>query len=61
MAPFYAEMCAEFNQTPDEKLLEELKKKNTSVLAEKEKKISEAEEMEGLTILTNLEIKNFSK
>jgi len=49
MAPFYAEMCAEFNQTPDEKLLEELKKKNTSVLAEKEKKISEAEEMEGET------------
>lgn len=47
MAPFYAEMCAEFGQTPDEKLLEELKKKNTSTLAEKDKKISEAEEMEG--------------
>ena len=47
MAPFYAEMCAEFGQTPDEKLLEELKKKNNSTLAEKDKKISEAEEMEG--------------
>ena len=47
MAPFYAEMCTEFNQTPDSALMEELRKKNTDTLAEKDKKIAEAEEMEG--------------
>jgi len=49
MAPFYAEMCAEFNQPPDQELMTELRKKNLDTLAEKDKKIAEAEEMEGET------------
>ena len=47
MAPFYAEMCAEVNQPPDQELMAELRKKNLDTLAEKDKKIAEAEEMEG--------------
>lgn len=48
MAPFYAEMCTEFNQTPDKELMDELRKRNSEKLAEKDKKIAEAEEMEGI-------------
>jgi uncharacterized protein YjaG (DUF416 family) len=47
MAPFYAEMCKEFNQAQDKKLMDELKKKNLETIALKDKKIQEAEELEG--------------
>lgn len=49
MAPFYAEMCKEFNQAQDKKLMDELKKKNLETIALKDKKIQEAEELEGDT------------
>jgi len=47
MAPFYAELCEELGQTIDKKLLNELKDKNKAKLAELDKKIASAEELEG--------------
>jgi 26S proteasome regulatory subunit N7 len=61
MAPFYAEMCADFNQPPDQELMAELRKKNLDTLAEKDKKIAEAEEMEGTNQTLNFEDKKKRK
>lgn len=47
MTPFYVEMCDELGQKQDEKLVSELKKKNEEKLAQLNKKIADAEELEG--------------
>ena len=47
MAPFYAEMCDELGQQVDKSLLSDLKQKNKDKLAELDKKIADAEELEG--------------
>merc|ERR1712137_553049 len=47
MAPFYAQMCDELGQKPDDALLAELKKKNEEKIAALDKKIADAEELEG--------------
>ena len=47
MAPFYAEMCDELGQSVDKKLLSDLKQKNKDKIAELDKKIADAEELEG--------------
>merc|ERR1712170_58796 len=47
MAPFYAQMCDELGQKPDDALLAELKKKNVDKIAALDKKIADAEELEG--------------
>ena len=48
MAPFYAEMCDELGQQVDKALLSDLKQKNKDKLAVLDKKIADAEELEGL-------------
>ena len=48
MTPFYVEMCDELGQKQDEKLVSELKKKNEEKLAQLNKKIADAEELEGI-------------
>ena len=53
MAPFYAEMCDELGQSVDKKLLSDLKQKNKDKIAELDKKIADAEELEG-----NFQVKN---
>merc|ERR1712235_23511 len=47
MAPFYAEMCDELGQQVDKSQLSDLKQKNKDKLAELDKKIADAEELEG--------------
>jgi len=47
MAPFYAQMCDELGQKPDDSLLAEMKKKNEEKIAALDKKIAAAEELEG--------------
>merc|ERR1712126_332030 len=46
MAPFYAQMCDELGQKPDDALLAELKKKNEEKIAALDKKIADAEELD---------------
>jgi len=47
MAPFYADMCAELEKTPDKKILSDLKAKNKAHLKKLDDKIEAAGQVEG--------------
>lgn len=47
MAPFYADMCAELERTPDKKILSDLKAKNKEQLKKLDEKIEAAGQVEG--------------
>ena len=49
MAPFYADMCAELEKTPDKKILSDLKAKNKAHLKKLDDKIEAAGQVEGMT------------
>ena len=48
MAPFYADMCAELEKTPDKKILSDLKAKNKAHLKKLDDKIEAAGQVEGI-------------
>ena len=50
MAPFYADMCAELERTPDKKILSDLKAKNKEQLKKLDEKIEAAGQVEGTFI-----------